>query len=181
MSQISASSPILLTFDECEEGRTHLDFAIGAEEIELEDTYFKFPRSLQVDLTVHRSIETFTLDGRIRSAVRGECCRCLAEAEEPLAVEFKLLLQRRHASADELEAVAEDEEIEIVDPGKRGMDLGDRIRDAVILELPVRIYCKTDCKGLCPQCGQNLNQDACSCAEKEIDPRWEGLKKVQFS
>jgi len=61
------------------------------------------------------------------------------------------------------------------------MDLGDRIRDAVILELPVRIYCTTDCKGLCPQCGQDLNQEACSCAEKEVDPRWEGLKKIQFS
>jgi len=98
-----------------------------------------------------------------------------------LEVEFKLLLQRRHVSEDEREAVAEDEEIEIVDPGARNLDLKDRIRDAVILELPVRIYCSADCNGLCPQCGNDLNQSACSCAEKEIDPRWEGLKNVQFS
>lgn len=181
MSQASAAHPILLTFDECEEGTTQLGFEIGPQEIELEDAFLSFPRPLQVDLTVHRSTELFTLNGHIRTVVCGECCRCLAGAEEPLEVEFKLLLQRRHASEDELEAVAEDEEIEIVDPGKRGMDLGDRIRDAVILELPVRIYCTTDCKGLCPQCGQDLNQEACSCAEKEVDPRWEGLKKIQFS
>jgi len=39
--------------------------------------------------------------------------------------------------------------------------------------------CKEDCKGLCPRCGKNLNEDNCICTEKEIDPRWEPLEKLR--
>jgi uncharacterized protein len=45
--------------------------------------------------------------------------------------------------------------------------------------LPLKITCREDCKGLCPHCGKNLNQEACSCNVPREDPRWAALKEVR--
>ena len=83
------------------------------------------------------------------------------------------------ATAGEIEALEDQDDVDIVDPGTKEVDLVDRLHDAVVLELPLRLYCKTDCKGLCPQCGQDLNVDSCSCADDAIDPRWEALAQLK--
>ena len=54
----------------------------------------------------------------------------------------------------------------------------DAIRDALTLELPLRVLCKEDCKGLCPKCGHNLNEGPCGCDLREEDPRWDALKSL---
>ena len=69
--------------------------------------------------------------------------------------------------------------VDIVDPGVREVDLGERLHDALILDLPLRLYCKADCRGLCAHCGQDLNAAACTCAEELVDPRWEALAHLK--
>lgn len=54
------------------------------------------------------------------------------------------------------------------------LDLGPAIRDAVILSLPLAPLCDEDCKGLCAQCGADLNEASCTC-KAPIDPRWATL------
>ncbi|RKY75804.1 DUF177 domain-containing protein, partial [candidate division KSB1 bacterium] len=49
------------------------------------------------------------------------------------------------------------------------------------LEVPAKKLCMEDCKGLCPVCGKNLNTGSCSCVKDEIDPRWQGLRNIDFS
>jgi uncharacterized protein len=49
------------------------------------------------------------------------------------------------------------------------------LRQALLLSLPMQPLCKPDCAGLCPICGQDLNQGPCDCVSVEIDPRWEKL------
>ena len=58
---------------------------------------------------------------------------------------------------------------------KSGLLLEDVLREQVLLSLPDRALCKPDCKGLCPRCGQNLNQEACSCDAAPVDTRWSAL------
>jgi len=177
----AGAQPALLKFDELGEGTSRLVFELTAEEMVLSDAYFSFPSPLQVELDIHRSIETFTVDGRVQGVIRGECCRCLTPVELSLEAPLRLLFQRKQASDEELEAVAEDEEVEILDPGAQDLDLVDRLRNAVLIELPVRAYCKEDCKGLCPRCGHDLNKGPCSCSEEAMDPRWEALRQIKFS
>ena len=50
------------------------------------------------------------------------------------------------------------------------LELDDAVRTAILLELPSRILCKEDCRGLCAQCGANLNVNACSC-QKDLTSR----------
>ena len=51
------------------------------------------------------------------------------------------------------------------------LDLEELARTDILLELPTKVLCSEDCKGLCSQCGKNLNEGECSCEKKQIDPR----------
>jgi uncharacterized protein len=52
------------------------------------------------------------------------------------------------------------------------------LREQVLLAVPLKVICRQDCKGLCPQCGKNLNTESCSCAEP-TDERWSALKELR--
>ena len=60
-----------------------------------------------------------------------------------------------------------------------GLLLEDVLREQVLLALPLKVTCCPDCKGLCPQCGRNLNQEQCGCTRELEDPRWAALKEVR--
>ena len=172
------SGTVVLNLEAVDEGRNVLNFVVTAEKIGLADPYFQFPSAVEVDLVVNRSLHTMSVKASVRFALAGECCRCLGRAEENVKVNLDFLIQRMDATPEELEALAEDEDVVIVDPGLRELDLTGRIREVATLELPMRVYCRDDCRGLCPQCGQNLNDGDCQCVELKVDPRWESLAKL---
>ena len=58
------------------------------------------------------------------------------------------------------------------------IDLTETIRETLILSEPMRVLCRPDCKGLCPQCGANLNDGPCSCPTDNIDPRLDVLAQL---
>ncbi|MFH1569741.1 MAG: DUF177 domain-containing protein [Gemmatimonadota bacterium] len=169
----------MLFLDEFEEGISELAYQVPADDLGLADRFFAFPAPVAVSLKVVRGLQTFSLDGTVRWVVAGECCRCLAPVQQPMETRLRLLVQRREASREELEAYEDQDEVEIVDPGARQVDLAERLRDAIALELPMRIYCRDECKGLCPSCGQDLNAGACECAVESTDPRWEALARFR--
>ena len=175
----SEASRILL--DELEEGQTDMGMQMSATDLDLEDRQFRMWPQVETHLTVKRCLQTFTVTGIVSFGIKGECCRCLRDIEQPLQAELGLLIQRCEAAADLLEATADDEDVEIVDPGAKEVDLHERIRDAVMLEFPMRAYCRDDCKGLCSHCGQDLNESECGCTGEKLDPRWQALAKLKES
>ena len=64
--------------------------------------------------------------------------------------------------------------------GQDVMDLTDDIREEVLINLPHYPVCKSDCRGLCPQCGGNLNHGACGCKAPTADLRWSGLDGLKL-
>ncbi|HIS50656.1 MAG TPA: DUF177 domain-containing protein [Candidatus Gallacutalibacter pullistercoris] len=58
------------------------------------------------------------------------------------------------------------------------LDVDELLRADILLELPTKFLCKPDCKGLCSQCGQNLNLGECDCDKRRIDPRLEVLQQL---
>ena len=58
------------------------------------------------------------------------------------------------------------------------IELSQMILEQIVLALPMKPLCQPDCRGLCPQCGANRNQESCSCAPDTSDPRWAGLKEL---
>lgn len=94
--------------------------------------------------------------GKIYCRKKFLCDRCLIKTEENQLHQF-------------------DEEIDESEIADGLLDITELVRDTLIAAQPIKNLCKPDCKGLCPKCGQNLNQGECKCDKAKIDPRLEAL------
>jgi uncharacterized protein len=130
-------------------------------------------------LVEHRSSSSHVNDIRLRANYSANfeilCARCVDPVAVPLSGDFDLIFRPESADADAGERSITADETEIGYYQESGLSLEDVVREQVLLSLPSRTLCTADCKGLCPRCGQNLNQAKCSCDEAPADPRWNAL------
>jgi uncharacterized protein len=130
-------------------------------------------------LIEHRSSNSHVNDIRLRAHYSSNfeilCARCVDPVAVPLEGEFDLIFRPESADADAGERSITADETEIGYYQESGLSLEDVVREQVLLSLPSRTLCTADCKGLCPRCGQNLNQAKCSCDEAPADVRWNAL------
>lgn len=120
-----------------------------------------------VDVVVESLTDGLTVNGEIRTEWRGTCRRCLGPASGPLVAEVSELYQVHPTSED---AFAFDGE---------QLHLGPMVRELVLMELPPAPVCRSDCAGICAQCGADRNVAPCGCAPEPIDPRWAGLEELR--
>ncbi len=170
----------LLVLDDLAEGPNALAFELGAADLGLKDEFFAFPSRVEARLEVRRALDNFRVDGVVSCCIAGECYRCLEAVQEAVTARFRLLLQRRQATPEELASAEKDGFIEIVDPGTREIDLSAYIREAVILDLPMRIP-TPDADGRCPHCGVAEIAKPTVEQQREADPRWAALAQIEFS
>lgn len=104
--------------------------------------------------------------GTVSAPYRGTCRRCLRPVEGKLEVPVRERFEERFVE-DETYPLAHSQ-----------IDLGPMARDTVMLELPRAPLCREDCLGLCPECGADRNEGACSC-EAPADPRWAALDQLR--
>jgi len=151
-----------------------IDFTTGITQIG------PLPVTGEADLLLeHREGNEQIADIRVRAHYAGdfemECARCVEPVRMPLEGYFDLIFRPQEADADSGERAITVDETEIGYYEKSGLLLEDVVREQVLLSLPGRALCQPDCKGLCPRCGQNLNQAVCSCEDTPADPRWNAL------
>jgi uncharacterized protein len=127
----------------------------------------------------HQVIKDIRLRGRLSAGLELQCARCLDAVKQDVKREFELLYRPLGADAGKDELSVTDAEAEIGYYQGEGILLEDVLREQVLLALPLKITCRDDCKGLCPHCGKNLNQEQCSCAVPAEDPRWAALKEIR--
>jgi uncharacterized protein len=131
----------------------------------------------------HRGPKDIVADIRLRGKFEGKfevpCARCVEPVEIPIASDFDLIFRPVEADSEATERSITAPETEIGYYQRDSLLLEDVLREQVLLSLPVRTLCKTDCKGLCPRCGQNRNSQDCSCDEGPSDPRWEALSGLR--
>jgi len=111
----------------------------------------KFEDSVKITGTLTLGGNDVFVNGKIEYNILGVCSRCLESANFHNIVEF-----------DE-EFSDSNEETEAYHYSKGLVDLTKMVNDKIILSIPYTIYCKDDCKGLCPVCGANLNKTDCNC------------------
>ncbi|HKU27232.1 MAG TPA: DUF177 domain-containing protein [Candidatus Sulfotelmatobacter sp.] len=127
----------------------------------------------------NQSIKDIRLRGRLSTGLELQCARCLEPVPQEIKRDFELLYRPLGADAGRDELSVTDAEAEIGYYQGEGLLLEDVLREQVLLALPLKITCRAECKGLCPQCGKNLNEEQCSCSRDAEDPRWEALKEVR--
>jgi uncharacterized protein len=115
------------------------------------------------------------VEGALDGAVIVECSRCLRPVDVPVSVE---LVEEFKPTIDVLRgaylAVDEEDEALLIDV-HHVLDIAEVLRQAVLLEVPMQVLCRSDCAGLCPVCGADLNDGPCDCPSADTDPRWEQL------
>ena len=121
----------------------------------------------------------YRLTGRVEGEMELSCSRCLEPFRMPVAAEFDLrYVPRTENVGDEEQEVGEDDLTTAFYTDDQ-IDLGELIAEQFQLALPMKPLCSDDCRGLCPQCGTNLNTGSCDCHREWVDPRLAALK--QFS
>lgn len=127
----------------------------------------------EIDLDLHLDsvVEGILVRGFLTFALELACARCLEPQTEQHRVEVAELFQDPRKRQD----AEPDPGYEIIDE-LTAIDLTVLIRDAVLMDLPVRTLCREDCQGLCPVCGADRNQGDCGHRpEAAPDPRWAKL------
>ena len=127
----------------------------------------------------HKVIQDIRLKGRLDTSLEVACARCLDPVLHQVTRDFDLLYRPLGSDAGRDELSVTDAEAEIGYYQGVGLLLEDALREQVLLALPLKMICREDCKGLCPQCGKNWNESACSCTTPVQDPRWSGLKEIR--
>jgi uncharacterized protein len=135
---------------------------------------------LVVEHRGHRNnVEDIRLLGSLRGDVETNCARCLDPVRHHLERGFDLLYRPLGVDriADEVAISEADTEIGYYDG--EGLLLEDALREQVLLATPLKMLCREDCRGLCPQCGRNRNVEMCDCEQHPSDPRWEALSEIK--
>lgn len=112
--------------------------------------------------------------GRADVHVHGRCVRCLRDLDEDRTIAFDELYYLPQAAKAQ---VAEDDEEadDLFLVGETDLDLEPALRDALVLTLPFQPLCRQDCAGLCPQCGERLDDLPPDHHHEQLDPRWSAL------
>ena len=127
----------------------------------------------------HQTIKDIRLNGEVAVQLETDCARCLEPVATDVKRSFDLLYRPLGTDGGRQELSVTSAEAEIGYYQGEGLLLEDVLREQVLLAVPLRTICREDCKGLCAQCGANLNTQQCSCAEPAEDPRWSGLKDLR--
>jgi uncharacterized protein len=103
----------------------------------------------------------------------------LEPVERDLKAEFDLLYRPLGVTPRPPDSSITRDETEIGFYQGDGLLLEQAVAEQVILAVPVRQLCSAECKGLCPSCGKNLNQESCGCEKQGSDPRWAALGSLR--
>jgi uncharacterized protein len=141
-------------------GTSRLEARATAEELQLPSA--QWPRGAEATLQLDRTADLVAVRGRIRSAARLECVRCLRTFDLPIATDLTVVADRA-GGRGRLEADLEADDYMKFHDGRQ-LDLREEAREALLLELPITPHCREDCRGLCPRCGADLNDGPCGCA-----------------
>lgn len=148
----------------------HHVFPIGEIKFSHDDAALCEPVTADFVLT-HNELELH-VDGTVATAVRFECSRCAREFSRPVLAEFDLSYlpepKWRNEGA-EIELRYDEMEVEYYDG--ISLDVNLLALEQIELAMPMKFICREDCKGLCDQCGADLNQGQCQCRKGETDAR----------
>lgn len=164
-----------LALDQVEETVKHLDYVEAVDE--LNDRLrcgtcdFQLPAGLAVQLEYYRAGVDVYLHGELSGEVRATCARCAEEFTFPMTVALRTVLSPRPLAPGG--GGEEDLGLDFYDAEE--IDVTGLVYEQALLALPTRAVCTEACRGLCPQCGTNLNDGPCGCEATRGDSPFAAL------
>ena len=158
-------------------------FPIVAEMVE--NRQCEFLKPLNIRLKAFRVRELFEVQGTLQTSVRLPCSRCLKDFDTPLASDFELTYTKEMPGLmdvfDEEEIELRVEEIGMIYFKGEEINLQQGIQEQVVMAFPLKPLCDENCKGLCPECGSDLNQGDCGCKREPGSNKFAVLKNLKLN
>lgn len=128
-----------------------------------------FQSPVQVTGAVEQSADVVTLRADVHYRYDGTCDRCTGDVHRDcvMKMEHILVVSLNHEDNDSFVLIENYQ-----------LPLDELVEEDIILDQPSKILCREDCRGLCPQCGKDLNQGLCGCRHETVDPRLAVLKQL---
>lgn len=150
----------------------HIDVKEHASRLSMEDEGIRLVGPLAFSGQVENMGDRLYVMGKVHATVELSCSRCA----ETITLEVNAPFSEMFSNHKEVVEMGSEEEISFFEGDL--IDIASHIARAILLELPMKALCREECKGLCPECGVNLNLGECQCGEQDMDPRFLALKKL---
>ncbi|OGP90827.1 MAG: hypothetical protein A2157_05080 [Deltaproteobacteria bacterium RBG_16_47_11] len=140
---------------------------------------FDFDTPLHGEAQIKKMGESYLIQGSVQALLQLRCVRCLKEFDYPLSLPFDLTLHllKQAAFEEEIELGEEDLKSNFFEGGK--IHLSEIACEQIFLEIPYQPLCREDCRGLCPQCGRDLNLSSCDCTREDWGIGFSVLRKMK--
>jgi len=143
-----------------------IDVVVVAEDFEFNDSRID-DVPVQVRLHLEALSDGIAVTGVATAYWHGECKRCLAPVQESTEIDIDELYQVKVTDPDAFPIDADQ------------LTLLPMVRENILVVVPQFLLCQPECKGMCPQCGADLNEGQCSCATPVTDDRWAALEALK--
>lgn len=140
---------------------------------------YKLVRPLNVDLEIQKRSDHIHVQGTLEGTLQVNCHRCLLPVLWPLdeKVDVFLVEEEELEPSEEIELDTKDLDYEFFDGIV--IEIDQLVAEQIFLALPVKILCSEDCRGLCPRCGANLNEEPCRCEKRSDKSPFAGLEAIK--
>ena len=167
---------MFIEIQDLEQEPLHVHHEYGVREIDFRHDDAVLADPVSADFVLSHRDRDLRISGKVVTAIRFKCSRCAKEFLRPFSASFELnyLPQPDWAKrGDEIELKYEEMDVGYYDGVRFDVDL--MVLEQIELGMPMKYVCRENCKGLCDQCGADLNDGPCLCKKEETDSRLSGL------
>tara|TARA_Y100000588_G_scaffold219709_1_gene233623 strand:+ start:746 stop:1276 length:531 start_codon:yes stop_codon:yes gene_type:complete len=172
---------MIFEIEDIPEGGSNLNLLAAKEQFEINQPDCFLSDDIKIIGRLAKIEDHISFSGKLHSILQVACTRCLNLFPYAIEAEIKVYfipLGKESSLGNEIEIKETDIEQEIYEGST--VDLRRSVRDQVLLEVPLMHSCREDCKGICSECGSDLNSSQCECQnEGQIDPRFAVLKEIK--
>ena len=151
--------------------KIELEFSADACDIKKSDSDCDFSEPLFVKAELSNIKGMIRAKGAVCTGYKTYCARCL----KPIHIEIDRSFDNEYVQFGSIAPVSA-EDAEVYEYSDKEIDIGISVREAILLDLPIRHLCSDDCLSLCPICGKDLNEGECGCDQPVGDIRFDALK-----
>ena len=153
------------------DGVHNFNFDESVEELGLEEP---FHGNFKVDVELNKLHNQIILNANLTLNANFDCDRCNKNYDDVLTSSYQMVYL---SGTEPIDNGAINITYLPFDADK--IELDNDVRDYALLAIPMKKLCKDDCKGLCSNCGKDLNEGDCGCEHNTVDPRWLPLKELK--
>jgi len=171
-----------IRLDKIKESGYHLSCSRKKDWIEdvvkdIKNIDFTIVDDIRIQVEIFRTGRDVFIRGLTTTTIEMNCIRCLGNFDFPLKAEFRYALSPSDDKALSPEMEINGEDLYLLYYQGDSIDIAPLIREQILLNIPSYPLCRESCKGICPQCGSNLNQNPCQCDKQEATvSKFEALK-----